>query len=258
MKNIIHFAHGNGFPALSYRQLLQQLEIEYPCFYIERIGHDNRFPVTDNWTALVQELINNVETHVDESVIAVGHSMGGILSLLASIQRPDLFKQVIMIDAPLLGWMKSAMVYMAKKTGWIDRLTPALRAKTRRIHWQNKNQIRNYLQKRELFQTFSAECLEDYIENGFQKTSKGYSLFFDREIEYFIYRTMPHTLYKFCGPLSVPTTLIYGNQSNVIRGCDLRYMRKYYQIATIELPGTHMLPMEDPSGLAESILQILR
>lgn len=43
MKELIHFAHGNGFPALCYKQMLDRLGKKYDYCYIDRIGHNPFF-----------------------------------------------------------------------------------------------------------------------------------------------------------------------------------------------------------------------
>ncbi|MDI9819281.1 MULTISPECIES: alpha/beta fold hydrolase [unclassified Legionella] len=257
MRELIHFAHGNGFPAPCYSQLLSQLATRYDYCYIDRIGHNSQFPVTENWHFLVDEVISSVREKANQPVIAVGHSLGGVLSLLAAIEQPALFKAVIMIDSPLLGRFKSNMVRIAKALGVIDRITPALRTRNRREHWQNKEQLLEYLKGRELFKTFTQACLEDYIEYGLQRTENGYMLRFDRHIEYLIYRTIPHTLHEYEGRLTIPAMLIYGNKSTVVDRLDVRYMKKHYNISSMKIKGTHMLPMEYPVQVANQVIMAL-
>ena len=257
MKEILHFAHGNGFPSPCYRQVFQYLKAPYACCYIDKVGHTSEFPVTDNWHHLVDEIIDSIKTQASQPVIAVGHSLGGILSLLAAIEEPHLFKQVILLDAPLLGRLKSNIVRFSKALGMIDRLTPAFRSRLRRVHWQSRAEVLSYLKSRKLFKTFTDACLNDYIDYGLNKNEEGYSLRFDPEIEYQIYRTIPHILDQYEGCLQVPTTLIYGSQSRVVDRLDLRYMKKKYQVENIEIQGTHMFPMEYPQETANLIMRIL-
>ncbi|KTD16998.1 alpha/beta fold hydrolase [Legionella jordanis] len=257
MRELIHFAHGNGFPSLCYSQLLKQLGNRYDYCYIDRIGHNPQFPVTENWHLLVDEVLDSVKAQANQPVIAIGHSLGGVLSLLAAIEEPCRFKTVIMIDSPLLGRFKSNVVKLAKAVGIIDRVTPAFRTRSRREHWQNKEQIINYLKTRELFKTFAPECLQDYIDYGLRKTDDGYVLRFDRHIEYLIFRTIPHTLHEYEGKLTVPAVLIYADRSTVVDRMDIRYMKKHYNIQSIKMKGTHMLPMESPIQLAEQIFAVL-
>ena len=134
MRETIHFAHGNGFPSPCYRQLIQQLEKRFNCCYIDRVGHTSQFPVTENWQRLIEEVIFSIQSQALQPVIAVGHSLGGVLSLLAAIEQPSLFKAVILLDSPLINRFKSSVVRFSKALGMIDRLTPAFRTRARRQH----------------------------------------------------------------------------------------------------------------------------
>lgn len=257
MKEVLHFAHGNGFPSPCYKQLLQGLEARFDCYYIDKIGHAPAFPITDNWHFLVEEVLHSIRQQTVKPVIAVGHSLGGVLSLLAAIEQPDLFKAVILLDSPVLGRLKSNLLRLFKAIGFIDKITPAHRTRGRRVHWMSKEDAVAYLKTRTLFKSFSDACLDDYIEYGMQKSENGYVLRFDRQVEYQIYRTIPHQLHASKGRLSIPAGLIYGNKSHVIHSLDLRNMQKNYGILTVETKGTHMFPMEYPQTTAELIGQLV-
>lgn len=257
MRDLIHFAHGNGFPSLCYKQFLNCLEQNYDCCSIDKVGHNPLYPVEENWQKLVEEILSSIKSQTNQPVIAVGHSLGGVLSLLAAIEEPSLFKAVIMLDSPLIGPFKSHMVRLAKALGVIDRITPAARTKGRREHWENKEQLINYLRTRELFKTFTDDCLNDYITYGLDHRKDGYYLRFDRHIEYQIYRTIPHNIPQLSGKLSVPTALIYGDQSTVVSRADRRYMREHFGIKTFKIKGTHLFPMERPSTVAEQVFKAI-
>lgn len=254
MRELIHFAHGNGFPSLCYKQMLNHLEERFDYCYIDRSGHDPLYPVSENWHNLVKELIASVKRQAKQPVIAVGHSLGGVLSLLAAIEEPELFKKVIMLDSPLIGPFKSSMVKLAKSLGVIDRITPAFKTKGRREHWQNHEQLISYLKTRDLFKTFTDECLNDYITYGLEYKDDGYYLRFDRHIEYQIYRTIPHVIPQYKGKLVTPTVLIYGDKSTVVDRMDVRYMKNYFNIKCFKIKGTHLFPMEYPKSVAKQII----
>ena len=257
MRPLIHFAHGNGFPSPCYRQLLQCLNERFDHCYIDRVGHDPQFPVTENWHLLVSEVIHSIQSQAEKPVIAVGHSLGGVLSLLAALERPELFEAVILLDSPLIGRVKSRVVRLSKALGMIDRLTPAFRTRKRQQHWHTRDEAFSYLKSRTLFKTFTDACLEDYITYGMEKDEHGYSLRFNSQIEYQIYRTIPHIIHHHENKLRVPAALIYGDKSNVIDRWDLRYMEKRYGILNVEICGTHMFPMECPKMAADLIIDIV-
>ena len=74
---------------------------------LERFGHDPRYPVTRDWPHLVDELLDDIASHHrDEErpqVWLVGHSLGGYLSLMAALKRPQWVRGVVMLDSPVIG-----------------------------------------------------------------------------------------------------------------------------------------------------------
>jgi len=257
VKPLIHFAHGNGFPSPCYRQLLQCLQPQFDYCYIDKIGHSPEFPVTENWHTLVNEIIASVQRQTSQPAIALGHSLGGVLSFLAAIEQPELFKAVVLLDSPVIGRFKSNIIHMSKILGMIDHITPAFRTRGRKHNWQTRDEVLTYLRNKKLFRTFTQSCLEDYIDYGLQKNDNGYSLRFDRHIEYQIYRTIPHILHEYEGRLKIPAVIIYGNKSDVIDQSDLRYMNRHYELVVKQINGTHMFPMEDPQATASLIISTL-
>lgn len=263
-RKVIHFAHGNGFPSPCYQKVLNYLKKDYDVFCIEKIGHNDDYPITDNWTYLVDELIASIEKQTDNPVIGVGHSMGGVLSFMASVKRPDLFQGIIALDSFLVGKIKLKMLQLAKKTGWIDRLTPAARTKNRRNHWESKEAVRKYLNTRSFFKYFDPDCLNDYIEYGTKKDQDGYYLAFDREREYQIYCTLPDCFSLFRRTNKTrfyshpPSALIYGRQSEILKALDIRAAKKHYQMRCFDMNGSHMFPLEYPLECAGKIHQIIK
>ena len=257
MTNLIHFAHGNGFPSRCYQQFLSAFEPHYQYCYIDKIGHNPLYPVTENWDYLVDELLESVRSQTSQPVIAVGHSLGGVLSFLAAVKEPALFKSVIMLDSPLLGKLKSNLVRIAKTLGFIDRVTPAYQTKNRRLHWDNREELLQYLKSRPLFKNFDKQCLMDYIDYGLIKKSNGYHLRFNREIEYAIYCTIPHVLPLLKGKLQTPAALIYGDRSWVVTAVDRHYMEKEFGIPSFKIEGTHLFPFEHPKAAANKVIEVI-
>lgn len=252
----LHFAHGNGFPSPCYRQMFTALEANFDCFYIDKVGHAPEFPILDNWEGLTDEVIASVRNQSNEPVVAVGHSLGGVLNVFAALKEPELFKAVILLDSPLLSRMRQQGVQLSKKLGFIDKITPARRTQGRRCHWPTREAAFQYLKRRELFKHVTDACLNDYIDYGMIQDASGYTLRFDSKIEYQIYRTIPHSLAAYPKKLHVPSALIYGCDSDVIHAADRRYMKRCYGIESFRTEGTHMFPFEHPEATAELILKV--
>ena len=94
---LIHFAHANGIPSPVYTPLLADLQRDHDVVTLPEIGTDPRYPVTNHWPRLVDQLIDSVASQSGgEPVIGLGHSLGSLLTLMAAYRRPELFRQVIM------------------------------------------------------------------------------------------------------------------------------------------------------------------
>ena len=86
MTQPVFFAHANGFPSATYGKLFAALGADFQVTHLEQHAHDPRFPVTDNWPNLVDELIHHLREQ-PEPVWGVGHSLGGVLHYHAAENR---------------------------------------------------------------------------------------------------------------------------------------------------------------------------
>jgi len=113
-KPIIHFAHANGVPSQVYQKLFDALKDDYDIIYVPLIGPDKRYPITNHWPHLVEQIVDSIVQQAQgRKVIGLGHSLGSVLTLMACYQRPELFSQVIMLDPPLILGKYSFAFHMA-------------------------------------------------------------------------------------------------------------------------------------------------
>lgn len=260
-KEIIQFSHANGFPALTYKTLFSFLEDQFEIRYIETLGHDPEYPVSDNWTSLANELVKNLELSGSERVIGIGHSLGGAITWFAAQMRPDLFKAIVLLDTPIFSYLKTKVIQWLKKLGLIHWITPGGRRQRRRTHWSSFEEALAYFRTRPLFQNFSEQCLRDYITYGMHATKEGLELKFDPSIEMKIYQTLPHNYWDYQKKLQIPCVAIVGRHSTVINHSDFRSMEKRFNMHCKEVPGGHLFPFEYPKETAiaikESISEML-
>ena len=132
----IVFSHANGVPAGTYRLIFEAWrEAGFTVHAIEKYGHDPRFPVTSNWPHLREQLIQFIEHEVGGPAFLVGHSLGGYLSLMAAMRRPDLATGLVMLDSPVLAGWKARAVQVAKASGIGERFSPGHVSKRGRQLW---------------------------------------------------------------------------------------------------------------------------
>lgn len=254
----IHFAHANGFPAGTYTKLFSLLAADFEIGFLERHGHDPKFPVSDNWKYLKDELRAEIERRYTEKIIGVGHSLGGVLHFLVAAERPDLYKQIILLDAPIISRLSSHGLRIMKMTRLIDRLTPSQMTRLRRSHWATKKEALAHFRKKPKFDAFDPDVLRDYIEYGTVPAANGRELFFSPRIEAKIYRTIPHHLPSLRGKLSVPAVYIGGTRSKEGELARLSFMKKHFPVELHLIEGSHLFPLENPELTAKMIKSAIK
>lgn len=257
---MIHFAHANGFPSECYQSLFDALRLEsIEISYIPIIGHDQAFPICDNWSYLVDEVIHSVlKQSRQQPIVGVGHSLGGVLTLLAAAKQPELFSHVIVLDTPVFGFSKSMMIRLIKALGLIHWVTPSRKSGKRKSVWGNLEEAKSYLLTKSLYQSFDPICLDDYLKYALNQREDGqYQLRFEREKESLIFKTVPHAVYRSVKKLSVPISLIYSESSHIITAYELRNMQRKLGIDTYACSGSHLFPLEAPKHTAKLISKII-
>ena len=253
-REILHFSHANGFPAACYRKFFAGLEPDFRISSINCIGHDPAYPVTDGWPHLVAELVDHLAQHCRQPVVGVGHSLGGYLTFMAAVQRPELFKCIVLLDAPIIGYFKGTALGMLKRLGLADRVTPAHGTRERRREWPSVEDMIAHFRRRKIFRHFDPDCLRDYASLGTVAERGQVRLAFDPEIEYHIYRGMPHDLAYYCNRLNLPAGFIGGRYSHELRRVGLAHTRRSFRVKRVE--GGHLFPFERPQAAAAALREL--
>ncbi len=181
----------NGFPASTYRTIFAELADDYDLRFIERIGHDPIYPVTRDWPHLVEQLLDDIERSYEHPVWLVGHSLGGYLSLMAALKKPQWVRGVVMLDSPVIAGWRSSMLRVSQWTGLDERMSPAAVTRTRRTQWASRDEAWRHFHAKPAFARWDERVLSDYIDFGIpQATPDGArTLAFNPRTEYLIYRT---------------------------------------------------------------------
>lgn len=260
----LHFSHANGFPARTYTylfDLLQPLKVGY----INTIGvaeaHPNSYHQrpTLHWASLTDELINYLSHHYQDPIIGIGHSMGGVISFMAALRRPDLFKKLIILDPPLFSPRKRLLMAIAYHLGITQYFPPASKAKRRRQYFESPQEAADYFSPKPFFKNFHPKVFESYLNHALThrpSTNGNYTLTIPANFEYQIFCTTPYQLPDHT-PV-VPTTFVYGTTSDVLNNEDVAWLCKKYAFnKIIPFDGGHLFPFEQPQKTAELIQQLI-
>jgi pimeloyl-ACP methyl ester carboxylesterase len=259
----IIFSHGNSFPASTYRVMLDNLRQRgFEVDAIEMYGHDPKYPVSNNWPHLVEQLADFArDKQADQKpAFLVGHSLGGLLSLMCAARHPELARGVVLIDSPVLGGWRATTVGLAKRTPLIGALSPGRISQKRRHQWPDAHSALESFQQKKTFARWEPQVLRDYIEHGTHDADGQRVLSFDRNVETAIYNSLPHKLDSLLKrkPLKCPAAFIGGTHSVEMRQAGAELTHKVVKGRIMMLDGSHLFPMEKPLATAAAIEASLR
>jgi pimeloyl-ACP methyl ester carboxylesterase len=255
----IIFAHANSFPASTYRVLFTELRRRgFKVKAIEKFAHDPRYPVTDNWRHLTQQLADFAAPEVQKSgepAFLVGHSLGGFLSLMAAARFPELACGVLLIDSPLLGGWRANAVGVAKTTQLIGAVSPGAVSRGRRNHWPSVEAALDHFRHKKAFARWEPQVLQDYVQHGTHDEDGKRVLSFDRAVETAIYNNVPDNLDRLLKrhPLKCPAAFIGGRHSEEMKQVGMAMTEKVTRGRIMMLDGSHLFPMEQPVATAAAM-----
>ena len=250
---VIQFSHANGFPAKTYSYMFDQLK-EYKISAVNIIG-DSTDHKDINMFDLRDELIQNVLQH-GEPVIGVGHSFGGVLTLLAASNNPELFKNIVLLDPPIFSPIKSTVIKILRMLGIEDWVSPAGKSKKRRDKFASKRDAKTLFMSNKLFKNFHPQTLNDYVTHGLKKNKNGVELTIPVVKEIAIFHNFL-ILYSKC-LRNVKGSLIYGAKNPILWASDLSWINhNFVNLKLLPFPGSHLFPFENPKSTALMIKRCL-
>lgn len=257
MTDTLVFSHANGFPLPVYRRLLDALRPEFESVGIPRFGHDPSRPATTDWPYLVDELVEYVNAlpAPNGRIWLIGHSLGGYLSVLAAERLSSRVAGIVMLDSPVIVGPRAALLRLARAFG-LDRLVmPLQQTLQRRKHWPDIDAAHAHYAAKPAFARWHPDVLRDYAEYGTVADGRGgRELFFDRAVEYRIYRSLPTSRVADVGArLDAPVAFVGGRASRELRHVGLSATRALVGERLYWVDGGHLFPMESPDATASRI-----
>lgn len=267
MPSTLVFAHANGFPAGCYRQLFEPWRAAgWRVLAPAMLGHDPAYPVASNWARLRDQLVDFIAREAPGGAHLVGHSLGGLLSLMAACKRPELARGVVMLDSPVITGWRAHSVQVLKGSGLMKRVSPGKISRSRRHVWPSRAAAREHFATKSKFARWAPGVLDDYLSCGLVGTGDAngaldgpVQLAFDRDVETRIYNTLPHQLGTMLRrhPLRCPLAFVAGTRSREIRQGGLDTAHRLAGERFVWIEGTHLYPMEKPAETADQVLQLL-
>ncbi|MFH0789225.1 MAG: alpha/beta hydrolase [Pseudomonadota bacterium] len=262
---LTYLAHCTGLCAGAYSPLVDKLTPHLRVIGMDDRGHGKTRAKADpgelkNWDIFVEDLERFVES-IQEPIIAIGHSRGGVVGMLLAIKRPELVRALILLDPTILPFSWMWWWFLAKKIGLSKYIPIAARAARRRKVWPDQETILKVYRSKGSFKNWQDGFLEAYIACGLEPTADGaLRLCCDPAWESKCFSVCPHDVWRTIPEIKCPILLLYGERSDTFLPAAAKRFKLKNQAALLQgLPETsHFVPMERPEETTAAILDFLK
>lgn len=267
-KPLLHFIHGNGYCGLVYSPLLRLLGVDFDLFISDVQGHGDsdkggRFHGWNRTAALCEQAFRQ---HLPDyqtaqglpSVFAVGHSFGGVMSMLISAKQPALFDRLALLDPVVFSPMMIGVMAMSDLLGLWQRNTLASRTRKRRTHWPDAQAAYQYCHGRGMFKGWTEEALWAYVEQALKPDPAGLTLKCRPGFEAAVFGSYPKRLWSSVAALKKPTLMLCGSDSYPFVAESARKAAAMNPVIKQRmLPGGHCFMQQFPAETAGCIREFL-
>ncbi|MFM9865238.1 MAG: alpha/beta fold hydrolase [Micropepsaceae bacterium] len=252
----VHFAHANGFNALTYRTLLDPLARDMRIAATDLRGHGQTTLAANpkgmrSWHIYRDDIVRTLNELDGRPKLLVGHSMGATASLMVALAKPNWVTGLVLVEPVILPpkyirWMK-----IMRALGLAERVSPLVaQAKNRRGIWPSHEAMFEAYRGRGAFRTWPEEVVRDYITGGTVDfmDDKQIRLACTPGWEAANYSSNAADIWRELDALRCPLTLIVGGKRSTCPDpvVELLIARRP-EIRVVKVPAaSHFLPMEYP------------
>jgi pimeloyl-ACP methyl ester carboxylesterase len=253
------FTHANGFPPGAYRTMLETLTSRFrvTAFANRALWSDDDPSTVSSWRQLADDLRIGLAEHAVAPVVAVGHSIGGMLCAIAAARAPGLFSRLVLLDPVVFSGAQAFVWGWMKRLGMGGRFPLVDGALRRRDTWPDRAAVRAAWAGKPVFASWDPRVFEDYLADGVIDASDGsVTLRYPKAWEARLFRICPHDEWARLRRVAAPTLVVRGERSDtLLPGAARRMAREMPDARVIELAGaSHFLPMERPDEVARLIV----
>ena len=262
----LHFLHANGYPPGCYRSLLELLQTNYHVFgmLLRPLWENSNPKEVSDWQIFSDDLLRFLRECKTGPVIAVGHSIGATVTLRAALREPDKFRALVLIEPVLFPAARMLSWNFVRAVGLGNRLHPKIPAAyKRRRTFDNLDLVFRGYRKRAVFRYMDDENLRSYIDGITSPgSSGGYELVFSPEWEARIYYTglRDFDIWRQLPNLKVPAFFLRAAETDTFGEQAAKLVERKQPRARVETleSSTHLLPLEHPKEVFETIQSFLR
>lgn len=265
---VAHLALANGFPPPCY---LPFLEVAVPghrrvCLPPRAlwpgIGSPPREP--GSWISLADDLLRGLDRHFSEPVVGIGHSFGGVATLLAATREPERFRALVLLDPTMLPPEVMRAIAEAREVGGDPRPGLARGAERRRSRFGSREEAFNYWRDKPLFQDWGDRVLRLYVEGMLKPATdgEGFELAWSGAWEAWYYRSFYPGTWDHLARLSptLPVLVVRGERSDTFLAAAEAHFGTVRPDATLRVVSGagHLFPQSSPEPAGQVVHSWLR
>jgi pimeloyl-ACP methyl ester carboxylesterase len=239
------FVHATGFCKEVWSPVIDSMATD-PLSWIsmDLRGHGDsgqgEFPY--HWDLLGGDVLAAINGRTE--LVGVGHSCGGAALVRAEAARPGTFSRLVLIEP----------IIFPTPARRLDGPMSAV-ARKRRSVFESRQAARERFRSGP-FSAWTERSLDAYLDGGFKESAHGFVLKCTPAVEADYYAEgSNHDTWDLVGSLDIPVTLVAGEFSNSHQEPFLGSLVSRFrhgELVVVEGVG-HLVPMEDPQGLARII-----
>jgi pimeloyl-ACP methyl ester carboxylesterase len=259
---LMHISHSIGFCSGIYTPFALQLKNFGRVVGMDSRGHGTTQAVADparlkSWDILYRDLENFFDS-LNRPLIALGHSMGGTISLVTAVKRPEQVRALILVEPGLMPPSWTATVFLLQKLK-LTSLVPAISKISKRPScWPDFPAAENYFSSRNLYSTWERSYVKAFLKSNLTERKDRVELRCNPKWESRCIATAPTNIWKFVAGIHIPTLIIHASGSTTFLPNVVRKLKKDMPHAVlVRLEGGHNLIMERPTEVLSVITDFL-
>lgn len=274
----LHFLHANGYPPESYRAFLSQFTVDYQVVasYLRPLWPEEDYKPFLDWTLFRDDLLAFFDSLAgrtlvpgsrwqgERRIIGMGHSIGGTVTLMAALQRKDLFRALVLIEPVLFTPWASSLLQVLKGLNLLNRIHPLIRrTRRRRRDFASPEEMFENYRTKHVFSRLSDRVLRDYVEGLAAPAEQGgVTLAYAPEWEAQVYNTggmYDRQIWDSLPELDLPVLVIRGKGTSTLSKRAVHLLESGLPRGEIrELPEAgHLAPLERPAQVFRVIRDYL-
>jgi pimeloyl-ACP methyl ester carboxylesterase len=259
----LHFAHANGFNALTYRTLLDPLERDMRIYASDLRGHGLTTLAANpkgmrSWQIYRDDIVRTLNELDGRPKLLVGHSMGATASLMAALAKPGWVTGLVLVEPVIMPPSYIRWTRILGALGLGARVSPLVaQARKRRGIWPSREAMFEAYRGRGAFRSWPEDILRDYITGGTVDfvDDKQVRLACTPGWEAANYGSNAVDVWRELDQLRCPLTLIVGDRRSTCPDPVIELLiARRPEVRVVKVPGaSHFLPMEHPEIVRREI-----